>query len=254
MLNYTFSKREKFMILGLVVVLIGVLWYRFVFVATQDEISKIDTQISETQSQMVLDQSMLVQQQKMQDDIAKFKSSGMTATEMPAFDNTQPLMAELNGILSAASEYTLKFEDVNDPKSSSSKSSSSSSSSSSTSASSEKSASSSSNVVERGVSLTYGCSSYQEARVILNSLVHGRFPCSIDDFSLTDKTVNLSTGSNAGSGSSSSAPYTAAVHLTFYENGSAATKKEESTDGEKSAATNLAENMGMVTDPALVGK
>lgn len=250
MLNYTFSKREKAMILGLVVVLIIVLWYRFVFVATQDEMSKIDTQISETQSQIILNQAKLAQQQKMQDDIAKFKLAGMTATEMPAFDNTQPLMAELNGILSATSEYSLKFEDVNDPKSSSSKGSSSSSSD----GSSGKSTSSSSNVVKRGVSLTYNCSSYQEARVILNSLVHGRFPCSIDDFSLTDKTVNLSTGSNAGSGSSSSAPYTAAVHLTFYENGSVATKKEESAEGEKSSATNLAENMGMVVDPALVGK
>jgi hypothetical protein len=232
--------------------LIVVLWYQFVFVATQDEMTHIDTQIAETQNEITLDTSKIAQQKKMQDDIAKFKQSGLTATEMPAYDNTQPLMAELNGVLSATSEYSLKFEDANGSKDSSKSSGSSSSSSSK---SSTGSSASSSNVFKRGVNLTYSCGSYQEARVILNSLVHGSFPCSIDDFTLTDNTVNQSTGgSNAGSGSSSSKKYSAAVHLTFYENGSPSAKKTDTTTESKDAATGLAEGMGMVTDPALVGK
>lgn len=247
MLKYTFSKREKVMILGLVVALVAVLWYQLVFTSTRDEISVLDAKISDTQNQIVIDTARATQQKKMQDDIANFKLSGMTATEMPAFDNTQALMAELNGILAPTSDYSLKFEDVND--------SSSSSSSKSSGSSRSTSSSSSSNVVERGVNLTYDCNSYEEARVILNSLVHGSFPCSIDDFTLKDNTVSLSTGkSSAGSGSSSSKKYSAAVHLTFYENGSANAKKTEDTSDSKDAATGLAESMGMVTDPALVGK
>ena len=111
-----------------------------------------------------------------------------------------------------------------------------------------------SDTVRRGVELSYGCSSYQEARVILNTLVHGVFPCSIDDFTLTDNTAKLSAGgsaSNAGSGSSNAQPYSVQAHLTFYERGHAGNASgSKDGSGSESAATSLAEGMGMVSGSA----
>jgi hypothetical protein len=224
MLSYTFSKREKALIVLLALIAIAILWYQLIFKNAQESVARVDSEIEAVQDEMIVDTAKAGQIDNMRAAIQQYKTSGINPVEMPNYDNVQPLMAQLNGTLAPTLGYTLKFEDVT---------------------------SGDSDTVRRGVELSYGCSSYQEARVILNALVHGVFPCSIDDFTLTDNTAKLSAGgsaSNAGSGSSNAQPYAVTAHLTFYEKGhaSGASGSEDDSSSE-SAATSLAEGMGMVS-------
>lgn len=226
-MGYSFSRREKVLLVVLAVLAIAGLWYQFVFVSTQDTISRLNSQIASVQDQKATDAAKVGQTARMREEIERCKAAGIAPAEIPSYDNVQALMARLNGTLASTTGYNLKFEDV---------------------------ASGASGIVKRGVELSYGCGSYQEARVILNSLTYGAFPCSIDDFTLTDNGAKVLAGTatrNVGSGSAGTAPYSVSAHLTFYEKGTVSEASDSSSGSTStSAATGLAEGMGMVSPGA----
>ncbi len=224
MMGYTFSRREKALLVVLALLAVAGIWYQFVFVGTQDTISRLNAQIADVQDQKATDAARVMQTKRMSEEIERCKAAGIAPAEIPAYDNVQALMARLNGTLAPTTGYNLKFEDV---------------------------AAGSAGIVTRGVELSYGCGSYQEARVILNSLTRGGFPCSIDDFTLTDNGAKVSASTatrNVGSGSANAAPYSASAHLTFYEKGTLPDSGSGSgSSSSTSSATGLAEGMGMVS-------
>ena len=185
MISYTFSKREKALLLGLAIVLVAIAWYVLVYQRTTDEINRAQSQISVIQTQVAQESARVAQMNQMKSEIEESKAAGVTPVPIPAYDNLRPLMDELNDILRMADTYSLTFDDVADP---------------------------TDGYVRRGVVVVYSCGSYDAAEAVVNALANGKYPCSIDSISIVDGT----TRSSGRTGTSSSA-VSASAHVTFFE-------------------------------------
>ena len=183
MLTYTFSRREKFLLLILAIVLVAIAWFVFVFQRSSDEVIRLDGEIATTQAQITAASTRVDKMHNMQAVIDKYKGAGIEPSVIPAFDNMTNLMSELNRIMAAADAYVMTF-DVLD-------------------------AESSADYVLRGVRIDYSCGTSAQAEAIVRALSNGKYPCSIDSLAIVDS----STGSSGVS---------ASVHVTFYEKVSSA--------------------------------
>jgi len=197
MLSHAFTKREKMLLIILVLILLFLLWYQAIFVNVQNQVGSLNEQIGEQEDALTIDQAKSAQMSMMQAAIDQYKAQGATATAMPAFDNQQNVMNELNAILSSTNSYTLTFDDLD---------------------------TSETGTVKRGVTLSFGCNSYDDAKTVLTNLAQGAYPCTIDSTSINDNSASSkSSYSSAGSGSSSvqaASSFTVTAHLTFYEKNS----------------------------------
>ncbi len=112
----------------------------------------------------------------MQKAIDQYKQLGLSAEAMPSFDNQQKCYEPVNSTLASTTSYTLTFDDLD---------------------------TSEADIVKRGVTITFGCNTYDEAKAVLLSLQQGPYPCAIDSMNLADTSVKaISTYSNIGSGTS----------------------------------------------------
>ena len=110
------------------------------------------------QSTAILDQSaaMLASQEKMEQELDALLSGEQAPEEMPYYDNIQSIMVELNGILSDAQEYSLRFS----------------------------SAQGEDHVMERRVTMPFTCSSYATAKSILHRIQESALRCQLEDLVL----------------------------------------------------------------------
>ena len=183
MLTYKMSRREKILVLILAIALVAVAWFVFVFQRSNDQLTRIEGEISTTNTQIDLMQARAGQIEMMKTEIEQHKAEGAKPVEVPNYDNMQPLMAELNRVMAAASSYTLSFDDLD---------------------------TSNAGYVARGVRIDYEATSYAAAEAIVDALAGGRYPCRIDTISILDK-------QGASSSSSNDVPVSASVHVTFFE-------------------------------------
>ena len=194
MLTYTFTSREKALILVFAVVLVLIAWYWFVFQGTTNQITAIDGDIANVQSQIEIDQARATQLGNMKKVVEQREAEGAKKTVMPTYDNLQPLMAQLNGTMGAADTFTLTFDQLNRDNA---------------------------DYITRGVRIDYTCGSYKDAEAIVSALSAGNYPCSVDSVAINDPTVlksNKKTTSGLGwSSTSSNQTVSASVHVTFFE-------------------------------------
>ena len=202
MLTYTFSRREKALILVLAIILLFLAWFVFVFQRTTDEINKIDSDIAVVDSQTTVASAQVKRMYAMQEAIDKYKAAGVKPTPVPAFDNMTPLMTELNGIMGMTSSYNLSFDDLD--------------------------TTTSTDYILRGVTAAYGSNTMADAENVVRALAKGAYPCSIDSVTIADTSAGLlsrlTNGSTSGTVNSS-------VHATFFE------KQPKKTAASSAAAT-----------------
>jgi|GEM_PF-526094 hypothetical protein len=197
MLTYTFSKREKVLLVILAVILLAVVYYRFIFVAVNDQVDSLESQIAATEDQITVDTAKSLELKSMQAAIEDYQAAGRSQIVMPAYDNITPLMASLNGTLAGTNNFSLSFDELDG---------------------------SESGLVKRGVTLDFTCADYATARSVIDALAKGQYPCSIESVSITDNVAtSASTGygiaaSGSGDGARADA-YAVTAHLTFYERG-----------------------------------
>lgn len=205
MLTYTFSTREKVLIAVLGFVIVGILWYRFVFMNIQDQVARIDGQIATTQTELATLQAQSAAASKMQTAIAEYEKDGVKPVILPDYDNTQNLMAYLNGVLGSTENYGITFEDaVKDEED---------------------------GTIHRSGKITFGCDAYDEARSIVENIGHGPYPCHIDGFSIADKSV---AGVKKNSSKNKNSMVNAVVQVTYFERPTKDTKvkeKDETPEG-----------------------
>lgn len=197
MLKYTFSKREKVLLVVLACILVLVAWYTLVYQNVNNQITSLNSQIATAQDQAAVDAAKVLQMNSMQKAIDENKAKGVKATALPTYDNVQALMAALSTTLAPTDNYSLKFDNLDW---------------------------SESDMVKRGVTLSFGCNSYMAAKAVVTAIEQGAYPCTIDSVSMTDNTVKTTgTYSNVGSGSSSvssTSNYGVSLHVTYYEKAS----------------------------------
>ena len=179
MLNYSFSSREKVLLLFLAIILVVVAWFVLVYQRTANQTVELDRQIAETQSQIAVTSTKVKQLENMQKTVEERKASGNFAAEIPMYDNMTALMAELDRTMQAADSYTVSFNELDRD-------------------------TASGNVL-RGVQITFDCGSYGAAEGLVNALATGRFPCSVNSIDLTTRSSRTDSG------------VTASVHVVYFE-------------------------------------
>ncbi len=105
-LNYSFSKREIAMILVLILVLVGLLYYRFVYIRIRDQADQYDT--TDIEAQIQVEQLQLLEWQKMQDEIDNLGE--VSTSSLATYDNQKAEINLLNDIFEPVIRYNFSFE------------------------------------------------------------------------------------------------------------------------------------------------
>lgn len=194
--GYKFTKRERVLLVVLIVAALGVLWYFAVYNPCQDRLAKAQSKQASVQTDIDAATVKKTKMTKMQNEIAKAQQAASSSSELPAYDNVVNLTNELNSVLSAANTYSLKFDNVE----------------------------TSGNIVRRKVTLDYTAATYDDAKSILNKISDGRYRCMLGDMSINDSKSGQSTSTssnaialNSSSSNSSAGRFSVNVSLTFYE-------------------------------------
>lgn len=193
MLTYTFSRREKALILVFALILVAVAWFWFVFQNTTNRMTAIDGEIATIKSEVEIEQVRLTQLNSMTQTVEQRKAEGAKKTVMPTYDNLQPLMTQLNSIMATADTFTLTFDELNRENA---------------------------DYIRRGVRVDYSCDTFKKAESVVNSLAGGMFPCSVDSVVINDPTAVAGNTANRGVGwttAGNNSMVTASVHVTFFE-------------------------------------
>ena len=196
MLNRAFTKREKVLLLVLVMILLGLVYYRFVRLPVQERIAAADTTVLEQQMEMEQQKSAIIQQ--MQEDIenGQKEDTGIVAS----YDNLKAESAALNTIFAQATSFNFSFEQPV----------------------------ATDDAVRRTINISFTATNYQIARRIIQQVHDCAYRCLITDISVgadSDKMqqyANLENSTISGS-----------MSVTFYEtlNGATTTNGLTTSDG-----------------------
>lgn len=107
-MNRAFSTREKVLLVILALLLIGVGYFKLLLEPINESIDNYTQLASSEQDAMLQDTAQLVQLRLMEQELEVIHESG-EAVPLPAYDNAEGLLVELNHILAASTEYTLNF-------------------------------------------------------------------------------------------------------------------------------------------------
>ena len=182
------------LLLVLALILLGMVWYLFVWQGTASQKQSIDAEIAEVEAQTLVASNKVSKLGEMQEAIAQQRAAGAKPAQLPDYDNTTALMAQLNTVLASTTDYKLTFDDLDW---------------------------SGEGVVARGVTVTFGCESIDAGRAVMAQLEGGPFACAIDSATIAstasadNKTSNSRVGVNASR--SVDAPYAVGIHAVFYE-------------------------------------
>lgn len=150
------SKREKVLLVILILLIIGSLYYVLFYTPTQEQIAAYEAEYAELDDTVILYEAKAMQMKKMQQELEVLKAEAETSgtiKEVPLYDNNRKLMESLNLILDVAQEYSVTFN--------------------STEASEQ--------IVRREVALNYKCKNYKQAKKILENIHDDHYPSIIKD-------------------------------------------------------------------------
>lgn len=189
MLTYTFSKREKVLIVLLALILIVLAWYELVFKGVQEQTATLEQQIADAQDTLTIDTAKVQQMSTMQKAVDSYEAAGSAASTTPKYDNIKNVMSTLDTALSGTASYSLSFDDLDTTQA---------------------------GVVRRGVSVTFGCDTYDAAKAVISTLADGPYTCSVDSFTIATASSKKAS-STIGTGSTGSAAYSVSAHVTYVE-------------------------------------
>ncbi len=179
-MNRALTRREKVLLLLLALLLLAMGYMKLFYEPLQTERIAAETRLADAEDAQLLEQARLHQMRQMEAELEKLKADGAAkAAEIPAYDNIENVMVQLNAILSAAQEYSLTFSEV---------------------------AFGEDGTVSRPIQMTFTAVSYAAARTILNDLYHGWYRCSLSGMSVSaDEDVSRDS------------PVNVSLTVTFYE-------------------------------------
>lgn len=154
-----FTRSEKVLLVILSALLIGLLYYRFVYLTTEDMVEDIKHQADTTQADLDMANARLQKLQKMQGEMEALDVDDETS-RMESYNNSKKETAFLNQVLRGVDDYSISFADVTR----------------------------NGNQIRRSFSLQFVTKDYKEAVGIVDDLTHGEYRCLVDDinYSLTD--------------------------------------------------------------------
>ena len=136
------SLRERVLLVLLAILAVVSGYVLLFYLPTTQRMESLHAQIAQAQELEAQLGARLATQQQMEQELEQLSAQGAQAPYMPAYDNLQAVMVELNTILASCQEYSISFqgEQGEDP------------------------------VFYRRVSIPFTCGSYEQAREILQKL------------------------------------------------------------------------------------
>lgn len=180
MMNREFTPREKVLLLVLVLLLIGLGYFKIIHEPVQEAMLTAAERRNEAETATTVEVARLQQMRAMEEELAQLKAEGNEANaELPDYDNVQSVMSQLNAILATAREYELTFDEVQIGEE---------------------------GLVARPIRLSFIARNYRTARIIINKLYHCRFRCGLSDITVLCEETDVSTE-----------PVEVHLTVTFYE-------------------------------------
>lgn len=110
-MNYTFTKREKTLILVLVLALLFCGYWFAIAMPVQNRIAEANEQEVAALDESVVEEAKAQQLQKMRDELADLDKTE-NFSQIPNYDNLDRVMVQLGAILSTTKEYSLTFGEL----------------------------------------------------------------------------------------------------------------------------------------------
>ena len=154
MFSRDFTRTEKILILVLVVLLLGLMYYQFVDRAVRSSVDGAQHEKQALQTEIDTTQARLMYLQSLQNKMDAMEAEGKL-TYMASYNNSKPEVAFLNDILADTLSYSIQFSRVTR----------------------------SGNQIRRSFKLKYMTASFRVAREILDKLGDGEFRCLVGDVS-----------------------------------------------------------------------
>lgn len=179
------SAREKVMIVILTVLLVGALYFLLFYQPLQNELLSLENQTNEVKTQIETAMVKVKQMDTMQAELDEIFANGNDVSEIAAYDNSQAVMNQLDGILASATEYDLSFADADIDEES--------------------------GTVRRQVNMSFTCANYTAAKNIALALAENHWRCLVTSLSISSD-VNDETGKNI-----MTTPVSVKATITFFE-------------------------------------
>lgn len=107
-MNRAFTKREKVMLVILVVLIIGIGYFKFLLEPINAGIENYQQLEAMEQDQILLNAALVQEKLQMERELTELFDSG-DPSPIPEYDNSAALLVELHKILDGSTEYTLNF-------------------------------------------------------------------------------------------------------------------------------------------------
>lgn len=162
---------RELILLGMLLVLALVGGYVMLFyMPMNSELERLKQEQASCEEQLQVAQVQVEDKRRMERELEEIFAANPNPLGIAPYDNLQPVMFELNGILQSTSEYSLSFGTVDKEQP----------------------------IVRRSIQLTYTSGSYEAAKQVLQRLHDSAYRCMLDD-------MNIGIGERAESGVSVSA-------------------------------------------------
>lgn len=158
-----FTTTEKVLIVVLAIVLLGLLYYKFVYQTTEDTIQSQKSEEGTVQLQLDIANKKLANLKSIQKQMDAI-DHGSGASMMASYNNSKNETRFLNNVLSGASDYSISFTEVTRH----------------------------GDQIRRSFTLQFVTRSYKEAERTVEELTNGKYRCLVDDinYTLTENNEN----------------------------------------------------------------
>lgn len=160
-----FTRIEKILILVLAIVLVGLVYYKFVYVNIEETISSANAEAETLQGEVDIAEAQLAAMQAKQSELDSIEASD-DLSYMPSYNSSSAEIAFLNDVLDDTLQYSISFADVTR----------------------------SGDQIRRNFTLQYRTKNYADAEKIIQALCDGEFRCLVGDIQCSiadDGTVTI---------------------------------------------------------------
>lgn len=151
-LSRDFTRKEKILLLILAIILVGLIYYRVVYVYVEKGIVSARAEEKTLQTELATVDKQIAEMDKMQAEIDEYKASG-DISRMGSYNNSRDEIAFLNDTLEDTLRYSITFTDVTR----------------------------NGDQIRRNFTLQYQTENYDDAARIMRTLVTGQHRCQVGD-------------------------------------------------------------------------
>lgn len=153
-LSRQFTRAEKLLIVLLIIILLGLVYYNFVDKTVRETITSSEAEAHMLQKELDTAEQKLMQLKKLQDELDTLEAEGRLSY-LSSYNNAKAEVAFLDGVLADTLQYSVTFANVTR----------------------------SGDLIRRSFSLTYKAKDYNAAQVIIQRLCESRDRCIVGDVS-----------------------------------------------------------------------